>query len=514
MSRTAQTQPDTRRLPLDEIVADPELRVRDLIPSRVHLYAEERVFEKDPITVYGVDGHNYVIDGFHRHEAAMRAHVPDIPVIFVADRTWKQAVIDAALANAKRGFEMDGAALVLACERVLVADPHRPNEQLADELGRSARWVAKQRAVLLKAGKIENVPHVIRSNRRPYPRAEVSLGEKIAEDFVTHPKDTNVDRGKRLGCSEGDVRYHREKLEEEERLVAKPGDPALRSSSLGEHRTRRKRLIWMELHAPEPPKLIGRLIKSDCVEVMTKDRREYDAIIVDPPYGVAKGEWDPTDEETLREFTRRWLAVALPRLKATGRMFVFWTQQYWHVLVPLVREIAPELVFEGAVIWEHSDTIRRHYTEKNLKLNYTPVLHWRGADADQYFHDDPWPGNKRRGSIWASQRDFGLLHSAEKPLDIVEDLIRISTYPGDWVLDPFVGSGTTAVAAQRLGRKWIGIDLFGVDALDPDADTRKMAQQRIALEGVDGLEWRDGIREAEVIKRYEKWLAKAKKGDA
>lgn len=49
-------------------------------------------------------------------------------------------------------------------------------------------------------------------------------------------------------------------------------------------------------------------------------------------------------------------------------------------------------------------------------------------------------------------------HPSQKPLDLISKLILCSTDPGDWVLDPFLGSGTTAVAAQNLGRQWLGIE--------------------------------------------------------
>ena len=50
------------------------------------------------------------------------------------------------------------------------------------------------------------------------------------------------------------------------------------------------------------------------------------------------------------------------------------------------------------------------------------------------------------------------LHPAQKPEKLVEIAITASSKPGDIILDPFIGSGTTGVVAQRLGRRWIGIE--------------------------------------------------------
>ena len=51
------------------------------------------------------------------------------------------------------------------------------------------------------------------------------------------------------------------------------------------------------------------------------------------------------------------------------------------------------------------------------------------------------------------------LHPTIKPLNIIENLVKISSREGDVILDPFVGSGTTCVAAKRLGRKYIGFEI-------------------------------------------------------
>ncbi|MGQ9706379.1 MAG: DNA-methyltransferase [bacterium] len=50
-------------------------------------------------------------------------------------------------------------------------------------------------------------------------------------------------------------------------------------------------------------------------------------------------------------------------------------------------------------------------------------------------------------------------HPSQKPIELIDKLILCSTQPGDLVLDPFIGSGTTAVSAQNFGRKWLGIEI-------------------------------------------------------
>lgn len=63
---------------------------------------------------------------------------------------------------------------------------------------------------------------------------------------------------------------------------------------------------------------------------------------------------------------------------------------------------------------------------------------------------------KAYGSIKARQQNF---HPTVKPIKLMAYLITLGSRPGDIVLDPFVGSGTTCIAAKMLGRKYVGIDL-------------------------------------------------------
>ena len=69
-------------------------------------------------------------------------------------------------------------------------------------------------------------------------------------------------------------------------------------------------------------------------------------------------------------------------------------------------------------------------------------------------------------------------HPTEKPLTAIMRLVEAFSKPGDLVLDPFVGSGTTAVAAKRLGRRYIGIDIEPVYA--QQAQERVRHERRVA----------------------------------
>jgi len=76
-----------------------------------------------------------------------------------------------------------------------------------------------------------------------------------------------------------------------------------------------------------------------------------------------------------------------------------------------------------------------------------------------------------RKPIWHSPVVYKPVHPTQKPLSIIKDMIVTSSNPGDIVLDPFLGSGTTAVAAKQLGRRWIGIEI--------NPDYCKIAEDRL-----------------------------------
>jgi site-specific DNA-methyltransferase (adenine-specific) len=80
-------------------------------------------------------------------------------------------------------------------------------------------------------------------------------------------------------------------------------------------------------------------------------------------------------------------------------------------------------------------------------------------------------GQKYKSNVLKYKKDYGGLHPTQKPVALMEDLVRTYTHEGDTVLDFTMGSGTTGVAAKNLGRKFIGIEL--------DEEYFKIAARRI-----------------------------------
>lgn len=91
-----------------------------------------------------------------------------------------------------------------------------------------------------------------------------------------------------------------------------------------------------------------------------------------------------------------------------------------------------------------------------------------------------WQGGKVKPNVLEYRKDRPSLHSAQKPVALIEDLVQTYSNPGDVVLDPFMGSGTTAVACLKTGRNYIGFELdekYHAIAMQRIAETESQLQQ-------------------------------------
>jgi DNA modification methylase len=127
---------------------------------------------------------------------------------------------------------------------------------------------------------------------------------------------------------------------------------------------------------------------------------------------------------------------------------------------------------EGEAPLFNKDVIREPYDTKTIAL-YLKDKRYKDPEARRQHLEK----GKYATNLWripslkgASKEKTG--HPSQKPLTLVERIILSSSNEGDLVIDPFLGSGTTAVAAQKHGRNWIGIE--------QDEDYVEMARKRLA----------------------------------
>lgn len=207
----------------------------------------------------------------------------------------------------------------------------------------------------------------------------------------------------------------------------------------------------------------NKIILGDCLEVMREMPDEsIDLIVTDPPYkltGGGKGDGAnskrpkgmlSTNEQKLfkvPEFSE-WLPDLYRILKPSGHCYIFTNVKNLNKLI--TESTKAGFSFTNLLVWVKNNNTPSQYYMKNCE--YVLFLYKRPAKwicdiggSKTAHHFDNVLGNK--------------VHPTEKPVDLLEFYIKNSSKVGDIVLDPFVGSGSTAVAALRAKRNFIGIEL-------------------------------------------------------
>ena len=229
------------------------------------------------------------------------------------------------------------------------------------------------------------------------------------------------------------------------------------------------------------------VIEGDCVERM-KALPEgcADLVFADPPYNMQlRGElrrpdqskvdavddhWDQFSSfETYDRFTRDWLSAARHCLKDTGTLWVIGSYHnifrvgsalqdlgFWILNDVVWRKSNPMPNFKGRRFTNAHETLI--WATKNPEQKYTFNYEAMKAMNDELQMRSDWTLPICAGSERIKGSDGQKAHSTQKPEALLHRVIVSSTKPGDVVLDPFFGSGTTGAVAKRLGRRFIGIE--------------------------------------------------------
>ena len=248
----------------------------------------------------------------------------------------------------------------------------------------------------------------------------------------------------------------------------------------------------------------GKIINGDCVEVMkTMPEGSVDMVITSPPYGV-NVKYDVYDDggsmEDYWKFTKEWLTQAFRVLKDDGRIAVnvpievnvqerggriLFNAEFWMMMKEVgfkffgmvdLTEDSPHRVRQTAwgswmsasspYIYNPKECVILAYKKYSKKIN-KGKSQWTGefikteeGKMKQIFKDEDKKDfmNLVFGR-WEYFADTKSLTKATFSMDIPVKAIKILSYKNDIVLDPFMGSGTSAVAAETLDRRWIGIEL-------------------------------------------------------
>ena len=225
-----------------------------------------------------------------------------------------------------------------------------------------------------------------------------------------------------------------------------------------------------------------KIFHGDCLDILAAiPASSIDLIFADPPYflsnggitchagrmvSVNKGEWDRSrGADANHEFNRAWLAACQRVLKPDASIWISGTAHVIHSVGFALQQLGFKLLND--ISWVKPNP------PPNLSCRYfthaTETIIWAARDKKSrhkfnYKLMRQLAGGKQMKSVWTIpppepwEKKFGK-HPAQKPLALIERILLASSDEGDLVLDPFLGSGTSALAALRAHRRIIGCEM-------------------------------------------------------
>jgi len=175
------------------------------------------------------------------------------------------------------------------------------------------------------------------------------------------------------------------------------------------------------------------LIKGDMLQVLPT-LGKFDLVVTDPPYGVTEWEWDNLE-------TGKWLDTIIPHLATEYNLFWFCSPRLAADIEMIFR--AKELPIQSHIVWHRRNMAMGSKAKGQFIDSWEMILH--AGNRDLNFPEE-W------SDAWFDVQTFAVpqtnftdrkMHPTQKPEALIERLVAFGSYPGDKVLDPFSGSGTT-----------------------------------------------------------------------
>jgi site-specific DNA-methyltransferase (adenine-specific) len=245
---------------------------------------------------------------------------------------------------------------------------------------------------------------------------------------------------------------------------------------------------------------LDQVLEGSCLEILPQlPAASVDLIFADPPYNLQLRQelwrpnltrvdgvdeaWDQFDSfATYDQFTRQWLSACRRVLKPTGAIWVIGTYHNIYRVGAALQDLGfwilndvvwikhnPMPNFRGVRFTNAHETLL--WAQKERGGSYTFNYHAAKASNDDLQMRSDW----RLPICSGSERlriNGEKAHPTQKPEALLYRILQASSQPGDVVLDPFFGTGTTGAVARRLHRHWIGIET--------DAEYVRLARRRIA----------------------------------
>ncbi len=222
------------------------------------------------------------------------------------------------------------------------------------------------------------------------------------------------------------------------------------------------------------------LLHGDCMQMLRKFDFKFSCIFADPPYflsnggisvhagkivSVNKGEWDKgKSQQEIMDFNMEWLSLCRDKLKENGTIWISGTYHNIFTVANCLTKLGYKIL--NVVTWAKTNP------PPNISCRYftysTEFIIWarKSEKKPHYFNYDLMKqinGDKQMTDVWhlpaiAQWEKSCGKHPTQKPIALLSRILMASTQQGEWVLDPFCGSSTTGIAANLLGRRFLGID--------------------------------------------------------
>ena len=244
----------------------------------------------------------------------------------------------------------------------------------------------------------------------------------------------------------------------------------------------------------------------DSLELMLKiPPNLIDLVIADPPFGIGYSsalathglrmdvlkdknvlEYHEIPTNEYPEFTSEWITKAYRILKETGSMYVFSGWNNLEYVLTSLRRVG--FFTQSHVIWKYRFP---SWTSRRFASSHYHVIHVTKHKSKYTFNRvENYPQD-----VWSIDREFWSRHTKKTgtklPRKLVSKIVRFSSNKQDVVFDPFLGSGTSAVAAKRLNRHFLGFEIM--------EQTYQFAKQRI-----EKTRWGTGVTDLKIP--YDQWF--------
>jgi len=245
---------------------------------------------------------------------------------------------------------------------------------------------------------------------------------------------------------------------------------------------------------------INKIHEGDCLELLKKiPDNSIDCVITDPPYMISQkgksigrkslsnkswkrnmdikldfGKWDNFDsEKEFFNFTEKWFKECARVLKPKSWIYIFFDKQktgYFDLFLSRKYGIKGRTIFA----WLKSNPVPSF-----RKVNWLSASEfiWVGSKGDCKLKNFLQQKEMHNNMTTPNKSAYGeTKHPTEKPKKVIRKLVLVNTNEGDLVLDPFIGSGTTAIVCKELKRNFIGIE--------KEEEYVKMSRERLKQEGL------------------------------